>query len=105
MSYETKAGVAVSCSFLCLVGVVLSSKLWEGQAANAGSPAGQESVQVADAGAKPQFNIDSLFKNDDDPFKSKAQMDDAGGKQSLPNSSAPPPDFKLPQTGGTPLAQ
>ena len=39
MSYETKAGVAVSCSFLCLVGVVLTSKLWEGQPANADTTA------------------------------------------------------------------
>ena len=54
MSYETKAGVAVSCSFLCLVGVVLTSKLWEGQAANAGTPPqGPASVEVA--GPNPQL--------------------------------------------------
>ena len=47
MSYETKAGVAVSCSFLCLVGVVLTSKLWDGQAANADTtPEGPQSAEV-----------------------------------------------------------
>ncbi len=58
MSYETKAGVAVSCSFLCLVGVVLSSKLWEGQAANAGTGV-----------TPPKTNLAELFKDEEDPFQ------------------------------------
>jgi hypothetical protein len=54
MSYETKAGVAVSCSFLCLVGVVLTSKLWEGQPANADtSPDSQQSAEVVGPVAPP----------------------------------------------------
>jgi hypothetical protein len=54
MSYETKAGVAVSCSFLCLVGVVLTSKLWEGQPANADTtPESQQSAEVVGAKALP----------------------------------------------------
>ena len=35
MTRETKAGLVVSCSFLCLVGIVLVSKLKE---ANAPAP-------------------------------------------------------------------
>ena len=54
MSYETKAGVAVSCSFLCLVGVVLTSKLWEGQPANADtSTESQQSVEGIGPQAPP----------------------------------------------------
>jgi hypothetical protein len=37
MTHETKAGLVVSCSFLCLVGVVLVSKLREKSAATAGA--------------------------------------------------------------------
>jgi hypothetical protein len=37
MTFETKAGVAVSCSFLCLVGAVVTSKLWESKTAHAGT--------------------------------------------------------------------
>ncbi len=49
MTHETKAGLAVSCSFLCLVGVVLSSKLWEGRPANAGTlPSEPEKKELTD---------------------------------------------------------
>lgn len=56
MSYETKAGVAVSCSFLCLVGVVLSSKLWEGQPANAGTTTGAKNGESAGTHAQASPN-------------------------------------------------
>ncbi len=52
MTHETKAGLAVSCSFLCLVGVVLSSKLWEGRAANAGTL--PETEKKEQTGPNPQ---------------------------------------------------
>jgi hypothetical protein len=140
MSYETKAGVAVSFSFLCLVGVVLSSKLWEGQPANAGSPSGQENAESVGANAqpgantvapeskvpnlktppagepglqqvagtgngKPQFSIENLFKNDDDPFQGKPQSDATGGKQSTGGSESPPPGFKSQQGAGMPVVK
>ena len=45
MTRETKAGLVVSCSFLCLVGIVLVSKLKE---ANAPAP-DQDALAVAPA--------------------------------------------------------
>jgi hypothetical protein len=96
VSYETKAGVAVSCSFLCLVGVVLSSKLWEGQAANAGT-APAEAGPGAGA-APPKTNLAELFKDEEDPFQ-------IAPYQSATNPGAPAlatiPSPGVNQSGGT----
>jgi hypothetical protein len=133
MSYETKAGVAVSCSFLCLVGVVLSSKLWDGQAANAGTnptevetkePAGNgiqpltgvgaanpklqtppnDLQLVKGTGAAPRTKISELFKDDDDPFLATPyQSDDAPPATTANTSTSPSPGFKLPDATSSPV--
>ncbi len=86
MSYETKAGVVVSCSFLCLVGVVLSSKLWEGQTANAGTSSTETEKKEA-AGAGPQSSDPAALAGPGIP-KLKTPPD---GIQLVNGPSAPAP--------------
>src|SRR5437879_934528 len=51
MTRETKAGLVVSCSFLCLVGVVLFSKLNEKETSGTDSPSEGELAKLM---AEPQ---------------------------------------------------
>ncbi len=82
MSRETKVGLLVSCSFLCLVGVVVVCKLQRG---------GPPGDQVASAAASEE-------KLDPEPSSSPAPANPSGpggdGGKSAPTAAAPVPGNK-----------
>src|SRR5437870_3736556 len=67
MSRETKIGLVVSCSFLCLVGAVVYTKLKQG-AFRPGTEGEADAELVAKSGAPPE------------PAPAGAQTDGAGGQ-------------------------
>jgi hypothetical protein len=98
MSRETKAGLVVSCSFLCLVGVVLFSKLNEKQAGGTDSPDEKELAQLleeprpapsGDSGAPPATAAGST------PAKAEGQE-----KTQKPGPVVPI-DYREPEERGT----
>ncbi|MSU78277.1 MAG: hypothetical protein EXS16_09290 [Gemmataceae bacterium] len=90
MTRETKVGLVVACSFLCLVGVVVASKLRGANGTTA--DAEQQEIKVAAAKANPDTE-----KNNVSPTPPKS------AKDSVVISPTPKPEEKKPSDAFPPL--
>jgi hypothetical protein len=120
MTRETKAGILVSCSFLCLVGIVLFSKLNEKEEATTASTEADESgwVKAPDepqptdpsesggqpTAAKEPARLTLTAGQDAPPVKNTATPSDASSKSTSPvaASATPTKETSVPKFDGWP---
>ena len=99
MTRETKVGIVVSCSFLCLVGVVVASKL------RAGPPPPQEGATEALAQVKPKAAPTAARKPDKEaplPSGPPGAAPTAVGDTEQPPTAAKPPTPPAPAASTPP---
>src|SRR5438132_667697 len=93
MTRETKAGLVVSCSFLCLVGVVLVSKLREANHASGAAENSSDGAQVY-APEDPQPVKDNSFESSPPPKVADNNSSSSKPDKHQPEGKITPATFK-----------